>query len=171
LIANEEFHGPIWEPACGNGAMSEVLKLTGNEIISTDLHDRGYGDGIQDFIYSHRSAPNIVTNPPYNLAEEFVEKGRQVAHKKLCLLLRLSFLESARRYDSIFSKFWPARVWIFSERITFYPNGLQTAGSGTLAYAWFVWDRDEDPATGTQLRWFPPGYKNNLTSIDMAIDL
>jgi hypothetical protein len=51
----------------------------------------------------------------------------------------------------------PARVWVFSERITFYPKGVEMKGSGTTAYAWFVWDKDA--ASGTELKWFKPGYK------------
>ena len=44
LIENEIFKGEIWECACGDGAMSDVLTETGNRIESSDLYDRGYGD-------------------------------------------------------------------------------------------------------------------------------
>ena len=72
LVDNEDFRGDIWESACGNGAMSQVLEKTGNRVISTDLYDRGYGEADHDFLESWRKAPNIVTNPPYNAAEGFV---------------------------------------------------------------------------------------------------
>jgi hypothetical protein len=49
------------------------------------------------------------------------------------------------------------RAWIFSERITFYPAGAVRKGTGTTAYAWFVWDKDA--SEGTKLKWFKPGYK------------
>src|SRR5277367_1987283 len=65
LIDNENFVGDIWECACGNGAMSEVLGVPGNHVISTDLFDRGFGEGGVDFLEAARRAPNIVTNPPY----------------------------------------------------------------------------------------------------------
>ena len=45
LINSEHFDGDIWEPACGDGSMSEVLAETGNLVISSDLFDRGYGEG------------------------------------------------------------------------------------------------------------------------------
>ena len=35
LIDNERFVGDIWEPACGDGAMSAVLAQTGNTVISS----------------------------------------------------------------------------------------------------------------------------------------
>lgn len=157
LIENETFEGGIWESACGNGAMSDVLEQTGQQVTSTDMYDRGYGEGGVDFLLSNRRAANIVTNPPYNAAEGFVHAGLRKADRKFALLLRLAFLEGANRQRTIFTKAPPSRVWVFSERITFYPAGAVQKGTGTTAYAWFVWEKDA--SGGTDLRWFPPGYK------------
>jgi hypothetical protein len=157
LINNERFDGDIWESACGNGAMSDVLDLTGRPVISSDLYERGYGEPGVDFLTSARRADNIVTNPPYNAAEGFVRSGVKLAGRKFALLLRLAFLEGANRANTIFAETPPARVWVFSERITFYPAGAVQQGSGTTAYAWFVWDKDAH--SGTELKWLKPGYK------------
>jgi hypothetical protein len=157
LIENERFRGDIWECACGDGAMSAVLVETGNRVISSDLYDRGYGETGHDYLATRRRAPNIITNPPYNSAEGFVAKGLQAAGGKFALLLRLAFLEGANRANTIFHRHPPSRVWVFSERITFYPKGAVVTGSGTTAYAWFVWDKDY--AGPTELAWFKPGYK------------
>jgi len=157
LIDNEKFTGDIWECACGDGAMSKVLALPGNRVISSDLYRRGFGEAGVDFMSADRSAANIVTNPPYNSAEGFVASGTKKAQRKFALLLRLAFLEGANRANTIFSRTPPSRVWVFSERITFYPANAEVKGSGTTAYAWFVWDRD---ALGqTELKWLKPGYK------------
>ena len=110
-----------------------------------------------DFLKASSRAGNIVTNPPYNAAEGFVAHGLELADRKFALLLRLAFLEGANRARTIFGRAPPARVWVFSERITFYMKGAAKAGSGTTAYAWFVWDRDA--SSGTELKWFKPGYK------------
>lgn len=157
LIDNEKFKGGIWESACGDGAMSKVLEQTGQPVESSDLYDRGFGTSGLDFLSTTRRADNIVTNPPFNSAEGFVASGVQRAKHKFALLLRLAFLEGANRASTIFAKCPPARVWVFSERITFYPSGVAPKGSGTTAYAWFVWDKDA-PNT-TELKWFKPGYK------------
>ncbi|SCW89276.1 hypothetical protein [Ancylobacter rudongensis] len=160
LVDNERFSGEIWECACGDGAMSSVLeKAQGkSNVHSSDLYKRGYGDAGVDFLSSPRVSDNIITNPPYNSAEGFVKAGINKASRKFALLLRLAFLEGANRANTIFSTNPPSRVWVFSERITFYPAGAVQKGSGTTAYAWFVWDKD---AVGrTELRWFKPGYKN-----------
>lgn len=161
LIDNERFVGDIWESACGNGAMSEVLEATGQSVISSDLYDRGYGEAGIDFLAPKLRAANIITNPPYNAAEGFVQSGLKAADRKFALLLRLAFLEGANRQRTIFTDARPSRVWVFSERITFYPAGAVQKGSGTTAYAWFVWDKDA--ASGTELKWFQPGYKARYT--------
>lgn len=156
LIENEKFSGDIWESACGDGAMSRVLSETGQSVFSSDLHNRGFGSVGIDFLTAKRHADNIVTNPPYNSAEGFVAAGIQKARKKFALLLRLAFLEGANRANTIYSRDPPSRVWVFSERITFYPSGAVQKGTGTTAYAWFVWDKS---ANGTELKWLQPGYK------------
>lgn len=157
LIDSEKFDGDIWECACGDGAMSRVLEQTESQVYSSDLYDRPYGDAGVDFLTAKRRASNIVTNPPYNSAEGFVKSGLEKADRKLALLLRLAFLEGGNRNRTIFTVTPPTRVWVFSERITFYPAGMKAAGSGTTAYAWFVWDKDASPTT--ELKWLKPGYK------------
>mgnify|MGYP001417930486 CR=1 FL=1 len=157
LVDNEKFEGDIWECACGNGAMSKVLESVNSQTYSSDLFDRGYGEAGVDFLNSNKKFDNIVTNPPYNAAEGFVKQSLRLANKKFALLLRLAFLEGSNRQRTIFSQNPPSRVWVFSERITFYPAGAEVKGSGTTAYAWFVWDKG---AIGsTELKWFKPGYK------------
>jgi len=161
LIAHEPCLGEIWEPACGNGAMSRVLEQAGHQVISSDLYDRGFGDVGHDFITTTRVCDNVVTNPPYNSAEGFVRCGLHSARRKLCLLLRLAFLEGANRHRKIFGLTPPSRVWVFSERITFYLHGAVPKGTGTTAYAWFVWDRDAPHRT--EIKWLPPGYRRRST--------
>ncbi len=156
LIDNEKFAGGIWECACGDGAMSRVLDKTGCRVVSSDLHNRGFGQIGIDFLTAKRRDDNIITNPPYNSAEGFVAAGVQKANQKFALLLRLAFLEGANRANTIFSCCPPSRVWVFSERITFYRAGAIQKGTGTTAYAWFVWDKN---ASGTELKWLRPGYK------------
>lgn len=162
LMDNERFAGDVWECACGDGAMSEVIAEAGNPVISSDLYNRGFGEIGHDFMTTDRRQPNIITNPPFNSAEGFVARGLQVADRKFALLLRLAFLEGANRARTIFHQNPPARVWVFSERITFYMKGAKVAGSGTTAYAWFVWDKDH--VGPTELQVFRPGYKARFGS-------
>lgn len=163
LVDNEPLNGGIWEPACGDGSMARIFLEYNLPVEASDLYDRGYGQSGVDFLSASRSVENIVTNPPYNSAEGFVEAGLRQATHKLCLLLRLAFLEGANRQRTIFSKNPPARVWVFSERITFYPAGAEIKGSGTTAYAWFVWDK-QSRLSETRLKWLPVGYKSRFNA-------
>ena len=164
LAENEKFEGEIWEPACGNGAMSEILSRYNTRVLSTDLNDNGYGLSGVDFLTKDYVSDNIVTNPPYNIAEDFVHAGLRKSRRKFCLLMRLAFLEGSKRANSIYLVNPPARVWVFSERITFYRNGDSRAGetgNGTTAYAWIVWDK-EVADKKTEMFWFKPGYKKMI---------
>ena len=151
LLKYEEFDGEIWECACGDGAMSKVLESHRHQVYSSDKYERGFGDAGIDFLVTERYADNIVTNPPYNLAGDFVVSGTRKARRKLALLLRLAFLEGGERCVKIFRESPPSRVWVFSERITFYPKNAVQKGSGTTAYAWFVWDKAAAGATRPQM--------------------
>lgn len=157
LLEHETFAGEIWECACGDGAMSRVLQSRGYNVLSSDLYNRGYGTPGIDFTTATHRVDNIVTNPPYHSAEGFVQQASKLARSKFALLLRLAFLEGARRSNTIFTEIPPSRVWVFSERITFYPAGADRAGSGTTAYAWFVWDREAKSTT--ELHWLRPGLR------------
>ena len=134
------------------------LETDDRAVSGSAVYAGGYGDSGIDFLAPDRRAKNIVPKPPYNAAEGFVRSGLEAAERKFALLLRLAFLEGANRQRTIFSSVPPSRVWVFSERITFYPAGAVRKGSGTTAYAWFVWDKDAP--SGTALKWFKPGYKS-----------
>ena len=157
LLDMETFSGRILEPACGDGAISCILGKQ-YTVWSSDLWDHGYGLSGEDFLLRTKKADNIVTNPPYHLAEAFVHQGLKLTRNKLCLLLRLAFLEGGGRAKRIYKVgLAPSRVWVFSERITFYRKGAERKGGGTNAYAWFVWDKAYKGPT--LLKWIPLGFK------------
>jgi len=154
------FDGNILEPCCGDGAMSQVLGER-YSVISSDKYDRGYGEVKDFFDYPYLSCNNIVTNPPFNIAENVLSHALGVATHKIALLLRLSFLESQRRYEKFFKSVYtqPCTVLVFSERLSMYPKGYPVKGGGTTSYAWFVWDRHK-LIQAPKLEWIRPGFKD-----------
>ena len=157
LLRVETFEGPIWEPACGDGAISKVLEAHGYEVMSTDLVDHGFGDvhGL-DFLDSFcASDGEIVTNPPFKLAEKFVRHALDIAPGKVAMLLKLTFLEGQKRHD-FFKEHPPARVWVFSKRLTTWRGGPRPEGKsgGMIAFAWFIWERGYQGPT--VLDWLAP---------------
>jgi hypothetical protein len=152
LLATEKFTGPIWEPACGDGAMSRVFEAAGYPVISSDLVDRGYGETRIDFLMEQElRAPNIVTNPPFKLAVPFVRHSLSLGAIKVAMLLKIAFLEGVER-AALFRASPLARVHVFSKRVTFRNASRgEVNGSGMMAFAWFVWDREHSGAP--QLGW------------------
>lgn len=137
LLQRERFYGVIWEPACGDGAIARLLPGT---VVSTDLYDRGYGKGGVDFLQEIRDVNHIVTNPPYKLAQEFVEHSLECATGKVVMLLKLAFLEGQKR-KPFFEKSPLRTVYVFSKRVDFGRGDEPGKGAGLLAYAWFVWEQ------------------------------
>lgn len=137
LLGRELFHGDIWEPACGDGAMSKVIEDYGYRVRSTDLYDRGYGTSGVDFLRCTDRSENIVTNPPFKYANQFIHKALTKADSKVALLLRLNYLESKTRkkFFKGHKDFPFKKVLVFSERIPFNGPG------NMMAFAWFIWDR------------------------------
>ena len=71
----------IWECACGKGDISKVLKENGFRVNSTDIIDRGYGvcgEELNFLNFTHQMNSNIITNPPYKYAQQFVEKAMEI---------------------------------------------------------------------------------------------
>jgi len=151
LLEVEDFNsGTILEPCCGQGHISEVLKeCTNSKVASCDLVDRGYGDSFGDFLKPYFNANQfdyVVTNPPYKLAKEFIDKALFVSKKKVAMFLKIQFLESQSRKD--WFKTTPLKtVYVFSKRQNPWRNGENInpntgkEWSNTMCFAWFVWEK------------------------------
>ncbi len=155
LLKVEKFHGEIWEPACGDGAISRVLIDAGYTVKSSDLIDRGYGDSNRDFLLDYETrTDNVITNPPFKHAEEFAIHALRVSRGKVAMLCRLAWLEGKAR-RRMFLETPIARVWVFSSRVPMLRGGeeMMKGGGGMIAFAWHVWDHQhKGPPT---LGWLP----------------
>ena len=155
LCRLEQFSGPILEPSCGEGHMSEVLKAQGYEVVSRDLADRGYGE-IADFLSPENTewGGDIVTNPPYAFAQQFVEKAMAIIPegRKVAMFLKLTFLEGKGR-AAMFKNYPPRKVWVSRSRLKCAKNGhFENVGGSATAYAWFVWEKGYNGAP--EVGWF-----------------
>lgn len=138
LFSKEVFNGSVWEPAEGNGAMVRVI----------NKHNTCYGTDIQSGTNFLTTTPtevveNIITNPPYSLAQKFVLTARLLATKKVAMLLKLTFLEGMARKKMFEATDFPLKaVYVFSKRVQMYISGQpKPKNSSMLAYAWYVWDK------------------------------
>ena len=157
LLDLEEFDPYVWEPACGKGHLSEVLKKRGYIVRSTDLIDRGYGTGNVDFLKTDSPFNgDIITNPPYKYAQEFVEHALSLIQEgnRVAMFLTLTFLETEGR-AKLFGTAPPQVIYVSRHRLQCAMGGEfeKYKKNGTaVAYAWFIWEKGfkGEPV----VRWF-----------------
>ena len=150
LLAEERFAPTIWECACGEGHLSKVIEKAGYSVISTDLIYRGFGYPASVDFLSRKDegcfAGDIITNPPYKYALEFVEQALRVVmpSRKVAMFLKLTFLEGRKRKD-FFKDNPPKTIYVSSSRLLCAKNGefekMRDAGGSAVAYAWYVWEK------------------------------
>lgn len=155
LLKHESFSDTIWEPACGEGHISKELEAHGYTVFSTDLVDRGFGEGNEDFLSPTSTPPfpgDIITNPPYKYAREFVEKALQIItpSHKVAMFLKLTFLEGQQR-KQMFQLFPPKTVYVSSKRLKCGKNGRFDGDRSAVAYCWIVWEKGWQGTTN--LKW------------------
>ena len=146
LLEVEEFAPVVWECACGEGHLSKVLEAHGYEVVSTDLIYRGFGrkepvDFLKEPVTGFTG--DIITNPPYKYALEFVRKALDCVRVggKVAMFLKLQFLEGKRR-KQFFLDNPPRTVYVSSSRLLCAMNGdFEKIASSAVAYAWFVWEK------------------------------
>ena len=125
----------IWEPCCGDGAIANVLKRQGRQVICTDLVDRGAGESRIDFLMERQPhAFAVVSNPPFKLARQFILHAQDIGVLYMALLLKSDFFNSEKS-RKVFDQWRPARKYALSWRLDFTGEG-----AGPMNYDWFVWD-------------------------------
>jgi hypothetical protein len=151
LLRVEQLNKNIWEPANGFGDISTTLKKHRHTTFTSDVH-RWHKS--TEYVVDFRACKNlpkrfrngcdIITNPPFVLALEFAQTALKLLPRgfKLCLLLRLQWLEGIKRFE-FFKQNPPRIVHVFSWRIPrMHRFGYKGKNGGTtMAFAWFVWEK------------------------------
>jgi hypothetical protein len=158
----------VWEPACNRGHMALPLKEYFGRVYASDIHDYGYESGawcqdrVVDFLFPGSESPRIaaqgidwvITNPPFRLAEQFIERARQIkGWRGTAMIVRTAFLEGMGRYERLYALNPPTIVAQFSERVPMVKGRLTATGSTATAYCWLVWIDGLSPRPMT---WIPP---------------
>ncbi len=144
LAAERPFNGLVWDPCCGGGNIPRRLIAAKVDATASDIANRGYGlTGIDFFALSDdrpAEVASIVSNPPYDSAQAFVDHALTLTTDRVCVLLRLAFLEGQKR-RAWFQTVPLARVHVSSRRMSMPPGGTDVpAKGGTVAFAWFCFE-------------------------------
>ena len=136
----EPVSATVWEPACGDGVMARVIQDAGYDVIATDLIDRGHGTGGVDFLSTKkRAADCLVTNPPFDLAGQFIRHAFALGVKEMALVLKSTYWHAKGR-KHLYDDHTPSLVMPLLWRPDFL--GL---GRPTMEVMWCVWDSRPGP--------------------------
>lgn len=156
LLSVERPHPLIWECAAGGGHLARRLTEHGFEVYASDICRRGYPlDACLDFLTAtwfdiprgRADIFDILTNPPYKYAKEFVLKAMELLPQsgRCYMFLKLTFLEGRARRKLLFDRMPPRTIYVFSDRMFCAKNGefdvMREIGGGAVAYAWYVWEQ------------------------------
>ena len=150
----------IWEPACGDGAMSNIMRGYGFAVTATDIREDGIdrlGRGGADFL-KHSIGPAfvdwIITNPPFNLAEEFIRHALKFT-PNVAMLVKSQFWHAQSR-AKLFGEHPPAAVLPLTWRRDFLAG--EKGGAATMDCLWTVWMDDAQRCRRSEADWFQTRY-------------
>lgn len=144
------------EPACGAGHMAKVLSEYFREVRCSDANDYGFAP-VRDFLsypYQTNAVDWVITNPPFRLAEEFVQRSFDVASRGVAMLVRTVFLESVGRYNRLFMNDPPSMFAQFVERVPMVRGRLDGKATTATGYAWLIWEHHDRGSC--KVVWIPP---------------
>ena len=129
----------VCEPACGKGAITKVLKEYWDDNLITSY------DQEVNFLWDTGHYDYVVTNPPFSIALQFINKAKRQVKSKFAFLLPLSYLHGKERYDEVYSdkEYGLKKVYVFT-RYPMLGDKLREDGkykTGMMVYAWFVWEK------------------------------
>ena len=156
----------VWEPACGEGHIAEVLREFFESVTATDIFDYGYNDDVGDFLKVTSSESDwIITNPPFGeQAILFVQHAFKLAKEGVAMFFRSQWaVEGIERYEQIFRDNPPTQCAFFVERVNLCKGRWEPDGTTATAYCWLVWIMGEEPRPPL---WIPPGCRETLTKPD-----
>lgn len=143
------------EPAANRGYMVRPLTEYFADVVASDVHDYGAGFPVADYLFG--APPQIVdftiSNPPFRLAEQFIDRMIESSAVGCAVILRSAFLESVGRYERLFGNRPPAYVLQFVERVPMVKGRVDETAASATAYAWLIWLRGHE---GTRLDWIAP---------------
>ena len=148
LLQQEEFLTDIWECASGENHLAEVFKKHGHYVRTSDIIKRTPTTEVYDFLSVDNTSWNgdIITNPPYKQATEFIYKTLSIIREgnKVAMFLKLQFMEGKER-KRLFTNHPPKVIYVSSSRIMCAKNGdfetMRAGGGSAVAYAWYVWEK------------------------------
>jgi hypothetical protein len=97
-----------------------------------------------------------ITNPPFRLAEAFIERALQTSTEGVAVIVRSAFLEGQGRFGRLFDPHPPTTILQFTERVVMHRGRVVADGSTATAYCWLIWQHQFRARGTAAFRWIPP---------------
>lgn len=167
-------HQSCREPAANRGHMVAPLREYFADVEASDVHDYGVGFPVADYLFGHLPPPVdwTITNPPFRLAEQFIERAIETSRVGVAVIVRAAFLEGVGRFERLFSVHQPAHVLQFTERVVMHKGALSATGSTATAYCWIIWRPSSVGKLAhpsARLSWIAPCRKRLERASDYAV--
>lgn len=156
IATNEQ---SVWEPSANRGYMVRPLEEYFGFVTKSDKFDYDNRWPVLDFlsVNTHEVPPTdwVITNPPFSLAQEFIEQGLRVSRVGVAVLVRTAFVESIHRYEKLFSVNPPTAICQFVERVPMVNGRMDKKSTTATSYSWLVWLK-QAPSQAPIFLWIPP---------------
>lgn len=160
------------EPCANRGYMVVPLQEFFADVTAADVHDYGVGYAVEDYLFGPLpdNTDWTVMNPPFRLAQRFIERALETSDRGVAVFVRSAFLEGETRYKELFSKKPPTAILQFAERVIIHKGamrrkgekyldaeGVERSASSATAYCWLIWETfDPLDERDTEFHWIPP---------------
>lgn len=161
------------EPCANRGHMVAPLREEFGHVMASDIFDYGAGFAVRDYLFGpdeHWDKTDwTFLNPPFRLAQEFVERALRLSRAGVVVIARSAFSEGQSRAETLFIPRPPSFELQFSERVVMLKGRLIRAGavdpfadkpgkkaSTATSYAAFIWMKADPPPADTRKRWIAP---------------
>ena len=164
LLDKYQFKGKAFlEPCVASGNIANtILEYYNNNcfVDGIDIVDRGYPNTIVADYLTYETEDKydcIISNPPFSLAKEFIEKSIKLLNNdgQIAMFLKIQFIEGKKR-EEFFKKYPPKYIYVFRNRMATWNNGNKLDPNGkrwatTMCHAWFIWEKGSK--TEPIVRW------------------
>lgn len=176
FIASLGFDLPMMdcrEPCANRGHMVKALREVFGHVMASDVFDYGAGFLVRDYLFGADCTLDrtdwTFLNPPFRLAQEFIERALRLSRVGVVVIARSAFSEGQDRALELFGPMPPSFELQFSERVVMLKGRLIRAGEvdpfaekpGTKAstatsYSAFIWLKSDGAPADTRKRWIAP---------------
>jgi hypothetical protein len=152
----------VREPCANRGYMVRPLSEAFGAVLASDVHDYGLGYRQEDYLFglpaNWAETDLTVMNPPFRLAEQFVERALQLTQRMVAVFVRSAFLEGEKRHRQLFLKTPPTDILQFAERVPLVKGRYDPEASTATSYCWLVWRNVHRPGDDAHPRyhWIAP---------------